>query len=219
MATRNWLISTDASVILSTLGNTVDLHHPVGKHQTSGNVYRAYLKFTMDFTTMVTITNAKLWICKSETHIGVAGGNSIRVKPLTATPGNTQGGSSEGTWSSSASPKAAVASTTTNQSAAVTLGTTTGNWYNVDITAMAQGWLAGTTHYGVEVKSENESSNTYAYEFYSKDSAADPYIEVTYTTNVIPSQPTVTAPASWRDRKSTRLNSSHSRVSRMPSSA
>ena len=196
MAVRNWLISTDASVILSTLGNTVDQHHPVGKHQTSGNVYRAYLKFTMDFTSMVTITQARLYMKKSETHIGVGASNSVRVKKLTATPGNTQGGSAEGTWSSSASPKAAVASTTTDQSAATTLGTTTGNWYYIDITSMSQAWLAGGTHYGVEVKAESEASNTNAWEFNSKDSSSDPYIEVTYTTNTIPSQPTINSPAS-----------------------
>jgi len=198
MASRNWLISTDASVITNaSLGNTVDQHHPVGKHLTSGNVYRAYLKFTMDYTSMVTITQARLYMRRcAVTHIDADSSNSVRVRKLTATPGNTQGGSAEGTWSSSALPKAAVASTTTNQSAATTLGTTSGTWYYIDITAMAQAWLAGGTHYGVEVKAESETSNANAWEFYSKDSSSDPYISVTYTTNVIPSQPTINSPAS-----------------------
>ncbi len=199
MATRTWVIDRDASTLEPTYGNTVDQHHPVGLSTLGSGVFRAFMKFTLDKTDMVTITSAILWMrSTTESHTAFGTSPTIRVKKLTSTLNNTAGGSAENVWSGSASPAADTepSSTTTDQSAATNMTETDSTWDTVDITDMAQAWLAGGTHYGVLVKAESEATTADAWEFYSKDSAYDPYVVVTYTTNVLPDAPTLTAPSS-----------------------
>jgi hypothetical protein len=192
MATRNWVVERDSSVFNNAYGNTVDQHHPVGLWIVAPNSYtfRAYLRFTLDFSGMVSISSAILYMrTTGEVHVGRGSGPTIRVRKLTATLNNTQGSSAEGSWSGSASPHAWVSSTTTDQSAATNMVDADNTWDTVDITAIAQAWLAGGTNYGIEVKAENEGTEADTWEFYSKDSSYDPYVLVTYTTNTAPTSP------------------------------
>lgn len=186
MAVRNWLVSRDSSVISNlNLGNTVDQHHPVGVHETSGNVYRAFLKFTLDFTSMAAISQARLYMrSTSGSHIGRNGGRVLKVRRLTSTLANTQGGSSEGTWSSSAKPSSSEPTTTATDEATSTAMTNVDEtWDYIDITAIAQRWLGGTANYGIRVAGGDGEVDD-SWEFYSQNSSFDPYIEVTYTSAV-----------------------------------
>lgn len=194
MASRTWTISYDSSTRGSDVdfGNTVDQHHPVGKHQSVATVYRAFMKFNVDTSGMAAISSAILHMrSTSQSHIAFGADPDIEVRRLTSTLANTTGGSSEGTWASDARPnRSNEPSTTSSGAASGDMTTSNATWDTVNITAIAQAWLAGSTNYGVRVAAVSEASNDDAWEFYSLNSSYDPYVTVTYTATVSNTAPT-----------------------------
>lgn len=182
-------------------GNSGDNHLPLGLYDVAGPswyFFRAFLKFALDFSDVVSITKAELKVRTSNgTHVG-KDATSMTISRITSSW--TGSGGSEG--SSTGSPNwTGQPSVTSSGQVARTISKTTDTWNTLDITDIVQAWMDGSANNGLRLKMTNESypsnSNTpEANELRSANaSGSEPYILLTYVDNTLPSAPTLSSPA------------------------
>jgi hypothetical protein len=176
----------------SGLGAGASDYLPVGLY--SGYTYRSLLGFSGFSASWVSITSAVLHIkTSSQFYVAFGSDPDIIVKRLTESW--SEGSSVSLSSSNSVDWDNQPNSTSTNQ-ATKDVTTAENTWVTVTITSLMQDALADNAFYGLQIRANSESASTDVTEFYAREYGSnDAYIEVTYTTNVAPSAPTVTTPA------------------------
>ncbi len=184
-----------------------DDHHPVGI-STSGNKYRSFIYFPINFSGMTNITAATLNIkahrAGSGNHVfGASSGNTrtLHIRLMTSDWGE---GTNRGeTLWSSAEPWGWINRSAANTAYAAVdrvFGTfTDGTVYNINIPSIVQAWKDGVyPNYGIILflSGAEETDTGAALEFYSRDSAYKPTLTITYDTNTAPNAPTGLSPTS-----------------------
>jgi len=210
MATRNLSISKDTLLALTgstNLGGGNDDHLPVGYYSTYR--FRAALKFTLDWTGVVQITSALLYLkTTSVFHTTFGSDPDVYIERITGANFTENSGRSSGDspagggWNGNVSDYADVVSTSTNRVTWDVSPLTQDTWVTVDVSPLLEDWApttvkkrdgspgANLSNYGMLLKPVVEADGTESIEFYSRKSAYDPYIVLTYSTNSAPSAPT-----------------------------
>ena len=190
MATTTFTCNKDARLADngSNLGAGASDFNPMGTY--SGYNYRTLLGFSYSFSGMVSITSAILHI-RTSTQYYVAFGSDpdIDVRALSS---SWSEGSSVGLSGSNAVvfPGPGV----TGSTASADISPSESTWDTVDITTIMQERLAAGTFYGLRLTANSTAASDVT-EIYSREQgSSDPYISVTYTTNVGPSTPTIVSP-------------------------
>jgi len=193
MATKNFSISIDTDFettvgYYSGGGTSPQLF--VGKSGTDGRVWRAPFKYNLDWTSVSTITSATLNFKTGDYWMGASPSYVIRR--------------ATSSWVESPAPGTAGPSdTTTGQVSGTLTGGAPGfyKWYAIDITDIVKAWAptsipggGNAANYGVQLRSNTESSSSYGWAVYARESAYDSYIVLTYTTNTAPNAPTLNSP-------------------------
>jgi hypothetical protein len=193
-------------------GNRSDQHHPVGLSSTgTGYTWRPILKFNLDWTDVAQITSARIYLrMTGGEHTGLGANFNMTFALVTGTFSQSGSGDGENLWSSSVSPKRSTEPAVSG-TYVVSTGSTArsyNTWFSWDITSIVERWAPstvkmsggspgpGTANNGIRIISSNEASSSVTSEWYSKESAYDPYIVLTYSTNTAPSAPTPTGPTS-----------------------
>lgn len=208
MTTRNWTIQYGQSVSefgSYDSGNTLDAHAVVGRALVgspavdSGVTMRQLLQFTLDFTGIASITSANLYMrATTEVHTAFGSSPTIRAQRVTqAWAPPTTGGSGEGNWTAASFPRGLTTptTTTTGQSVPTNVTKTHMALAGVNITSIAQAWLAGSPNYGLVVRADVESGTGDSWEFWTSRGQPTkvnwPYIVVTYVPAVANQPPSV----------------------------
>ena len=193
MATRTFTIRRDAHVIQTPdSGAGVDDHLNIGLFSTY--LHRSLIEFYLDFSGMVTVTQALLYLRASNAHGSIGASSGIEVQRNTTDWNEGTVGAAEEFSSSNAVTWSNQPSTVAGVTDAVALRTDEA-WDTIDITAIVNAWKGGAANFGLKLLSVNEASAAHRTAAYSRESAYDPYILVTYTTNSAPTAPTLTGPA------------------------
>ena len=213
MATRTLNVNIDHSTMGGyDSGNRSDQHHPVGLSSTgAGYTWRPIIKFTLDWTDVTQITSAVIHLRMTDAvHTGIGSNFNMTFALVTGSFSQSGSGDGENLWSSAVSPhrsnEPSVSGTYT-----VATGSTArsyNTWFTWDITSIVERWAPasvkmsggspgpGTTNNGIRIISSNEGSSGVTSEWYAKESAYDPYIVLTYSTNSVPNPPIPNSPAS-----------------------
>lgn len=193
MATRTLPISIDAHVVQTPdSGAGADDHLNVGLYSTY--LHRSLLKFILDFSDVVTITAATLHMRSNTAHGTIGASPSFLIQRATSAWSEGTVGTAEDFSSANAVKWSNQPTTTATGQVSTTIGGTSETWYSVSILDIVQSWFGGSANHGLLLKSNNEASATARTSFYSRESAYDPYITITYTTNARPTAPSSVAP-------------------------
>ena len=207
MPSKTWSIDKEQSLgdFGVNRGNGKDDHAPVGRHS-SGTVYREVLRPDTDWSGVYQITRARLRL-KSTTQVHLAFGSSPRMLVRRLTESFSEGGGSEGSWTSGSGievyPGPAATST-----AEVDQSMNDSESYTryIDITDIIEIVAptsvlrrngtpgGGATFYGLRLQSFDEGSTSRAIEFYTRraGSSSQPAVILDYTDNRPPATPVIT---------------------------
>lgn len=192
MATTTWACNKDARIANngSNLGAGASDFNPVGTY--SGYEYETLLGFAYSFTGMTTITSAILHF-RTSTQYYVAFGSDpdVEVERITA---SWSEGTSVGLSGSNAVVWPGPTTAGAQPGGPHDIVTTESTWDTIDVTAIVNAAKSAGVFYGIKIRAAT-SSSTDVTEIYSREQgSSDPYIEVTYTTNVAPSAPVSLSP-------------------------
>jgi hypothetical protein len=211
MPTRIFAISIDSLVADhsgTSLGAGADDHLPVGRGSGSTYSLRSLLKFTLDWTDVTTITSATIHLRSNNYHAAISSPN-FYIKRCTSTWSEGTRGADEVWYGDNAVEWSNQPSTTSTDHVNTTAGSADETWYSIDITNIVKQWAptsipggSNQSNYGVMLK--QKSGNTSSVDevggagitgFYTRESAYDPYITLTYTDNTAPDAPTSMSPS------------------------
>lgn len=192
MATTTWNCNKDAVTADNgtSLGAGAMDYLPIGNY--AGYDYRAFLGFSYSFSGMVSITSAILHM-KTTGQVKVAFGSDpdVDIRRINGTW-------SEGTATSLSGSNAIERSNepgVTGSTVTWDITTSENTWDTVDITTIIQEAFAATDFDGLRLVAATSATSDVT-EFYSREYGSnDAYIVVTYTTNTLPSAPTLGSPS------------------------
>ena len=197
MATTTWGCNKDATTADNgtSLGAGRMNYLPIGNY--AGYGYRAFLGFNYSFTGIITVTSAILhYKTTGQVKVAFGAGPGIAIKRTSASWSEGTASSLSGTNAIERDNEPGVTGTEVYD----TVTTSENTWQTTDITTIIQEALAAGTFYGLRIVASSgtgESSSTSdVTEFYSREYGSnDAYISVTYTTNTLPTAPTLSTPA------------------------
>ena len=197
MATRTFSISKDAllshndSSGINSAGGQ-DAHLPAGTYSPGYHTYRSLLQFNLDFSSMVTITAATLYL-RTTSHYHVTRGSSPSTNIARCASAWTANSAGE-SWTTN--PTVYPGPGTTGTTYVRNTNNTNEQWQAIDLLDIVKAWAPTSVAGGGNAANNGilmwgySSSSADVAEFYSKESSYDPYIVVTYTDNRVPVAPT-----------------------------
>jgi trimeric autotransporter adhesin len=212
MSTRTYTASKDAMMGKQIVGgsfsgwNGKDDHLPVGVSQSGNYKFRSNVYFSVSFSGMDAITDARLYLYSHTTGtnlhcIQTSSPSTLVARRCTADWGEGISDPGEGNltgtedwdWDNRAS---SVTSSGMN-SKSITQGGN-GTEESIDVTDIVTAWFNGSNNYGIQIKEDNETASSKGMQFYSRHygtSSDRPKLVITYTTNTAPNAPTGLAPS------------------------
>jgi len=199
MATRSFAVNADAVGAWNgsnEYGGDCD-HLPVGYMSWLGGPARAFLKFTLDWSGVVQISSAVLYVHTDTGYHGSIGASNTCYVDL-VTSSWSEGAHPGETWFLNDQPDYSETVDTGYRASFTARAANT--WYSADITAIVNRWAPstvrqsngspgpGVANNGIRIIASNESNSAYRTEFAARETGStyDAYIVLTYTTNQAP---------------------------------